>query len=81
MHIAVECYAGYRADEEPRRFSVGDRLIQVALVVNRWTTPDDRYFRVQGDDGRVYLLRQRIDNREWELLQEQEEMTEKTKFS
>jgi hypothetical protein len=68
MDIAVECYAGYRADEEPLRFSVGDRLIQVTLIINRWTTPDDRYFRVQGDDGRVYLLRQRIENREWELL-------------
>ena len=68
MKITVECHAGYRADEEPRRFSVGDRIIQVTLIVNRWTTPDERYFRVEGDDGHVYLLRQSVENGEWELL-------------
>ncbi len=68
MKIAVECYAGYRTDETPRRFSLGKRLIQVALIVDRWATPDDRYFRVAGDDGQVYLLRQSGDNREWEVL-------------
>jgi hypothetical protein len=68
MNIVVECYAGYRADEEPRRFSVGERRIEVTLIVQRWTTPDDRYFRVEGDDGRVYLLRQTIKHGEWHLL-------------
>ncbi|MGH7846944.1 MAG: hypothetical protein ACREQW_17510 [Candidatus Binatia bacterium] len=67
MKIVVECYAGYRADEEPRRFFIGERLIQVVSVTDRWTTPDYRYFRVAGDDGRIHALRQIIDRREWEL--------------
>ena len=67
MKIVVECYAGYRADEEPRRFFVGERVIQVASVTDRWTTPEYRYFKVAGDDERIYVLRQSIDKAEWEL--------------
>ena len=67
MKIAVECYAGYRADEEPRRFFIGERAIQIASVTDRWTTPDYRYFKVAGDDERIYVLRQMIDNGEWKL--------------
>ena len=68
MEVAVECYAGYRADEAPRRFSVGERPIQIACVIDRWITPDYRYFRVAGDDGCVYVLRQSARAGEWELV-------------
>ena len=68
MKVSVECYAGYRAEETPRRFSVGQRLIQVAAVIDRWITEDYRYFKVEGDDDRVYLLRQATGAGEWELV-------------
>ena len=34
--IQIECYAGAKADETPRRFSCGERLIQITEVVDRW---------------------------------------------
>jgi hypothetical protein len=68
MEIVVECYAGYRGEETPRRFSIGERPVQVARVVDRWTTPDYRYFRLEGDNGRVYVIRQSVASGKWELL-------------
>jgi hypothetical protein len=68
MDIAVECYAGYRGDETPRRFSIGERPVQVARIIDRWVTPDYRYFRVAGDDGRVYVLGQNVASGKWELV-------------
>jgi hypothetical protein len=54
--IHVECYAGSRGDEVPRRFHVAGRVISVIGVVSRWATPDTRAFKVTGDDGGAYVL-------------------------
>jgi len=66
--IQVDCYAGHRAEETPRRFSIGERLIEVVVVIDRWATPDYRYFRVEGDDHRAYILRQSADDGKWKLV-------------
>jgi hypothetical protein len=34
--IQVECYAGAKADETPRRFTVEGRDLQIAEVLDRW---------------------------------------------
>jgi hypothetical protein len=67
MRVRVECYAGYRGEETPRRFSVGERRVEVAEVVDRWLAPDHRYFKLRGDDGALYILRRDPDEGEWEL--------------
>ncbi len=67
MIIRVECYAGYRGEETPRRFFLGARPVEVVDVIDRWLAPDHRYFRVGGDDGAVYILRHDIGSERWEL--------------
>ena len=57
MEIRVECYAGYRGEQEPRAFWLGERRIAVLEILDRWMAPDHRYFRVRGDDGHAYILR------------------------
>jgi len=57
LGIRVECYSGYRAEEEPRRFFVEEGPVAVVEIMDRWMGEDHRYFRVLADDGRVYLLR------------------------
>jgi hypothetical protein len=57
MEIRVECYAGYRGEQEPRAFVLGRRRVRVVEVVDRWLAPDHRYFKVRGDDDDVYVLR------------------------
>ncbi|MFQ5849991.1 MAG: hypothetical protein ACE5JU_05310 [Candidatus Binatia bacterium] len=67
MGVRVECYAGYRGEETPRRFSLAERDVEVVEVVDRWLTPDHRYFRLKGDDGGVYILRQDSVSGQWEM--------------
>jgi hypothetical protein len=67
VSVRVECYAGYRGEETPRRFSFGERQVEVDEVVDRWLTPDHRYFKVRGDDGGVYVLRHDAVSGRWEM--------------
>ncbi|MCH7887955.1 MAG: hypothetical protein IIA00_01610 [Proteobacteria bacterium] len=67
MIIRVECYAGHRGEETPRRFFLGARPVEVVDVIDRWLAPDHRYFRVGGDDGAVYILRHDVGSERWEL--------------
>jgi hypothetical protein len=65
--ITVECYAGYRGEETPRRFRLGERSVDVREVLDQWLAPDHRYFKVRGDDGEVYILRHDTGVDRWEL--------------
>ncbi len=67
MRIRVECYAGYRSEETPRRFWIGDRLVEVEEVCDRWLAPDHRYFKIRGSDKAVYILRHDVDTGDWEM--------------
>ena len=55
--IRVECYSGYRADERPLRFTLGEKNYEVADVQDSWYSPGARWFRVLAADGNVYVLR------------------------
>lgn len=65
--VRVECHAGYRGSEAPRRFELQGRTIEVAEVVARWREPDALCFRVLGGGGRVYVLRRDARTGAWGL--------------
>ena len=65
--IRVECYAGYRGEEEPRRLYLGRRGIEINEILDRWLDPRHRYFKVRGDDGGIYILRHDEDLRRWDM--------------
>lgn len=65
--IHVECYAGYRADQRPVRFTLGGREFQVEQVDDQWYSPDAVYFRVRTADGNFYVLRHDETRDEWTL--------------
>jgi len=67
MRIRVECYAGYRGEETPRRFWLGAKKIEVQDVLDRWMAPDHRYFKVLGHDQAVYILRHDAVSWDWDL--------------
>ena len=66
MQIRVECYAGHRGEEEPRAFTIGGRRVEVIEIMDRWLSPDHRYFKVRGSDGSLYLLRHDEATGDWE---------------
>jgi hypothetical protein len=67
IRVLVECYAGYRGDQTPRVLVLDAQRIRVAEIVGQWLTPDHRYFKLTGDDGRVYIVRQDVGSDVWEL--------------
>ncbi len=72
--IQVECYAGAKPDETPRRFTWNEHTIEVGEVLDRWYQVESKpewpradYFKVQGEDGRDYLLKHDLESDEWWL--------------
>ncbi len=67
LSVSVECYAGYRGEESPRRLSFDQRQVDVVEILDRWLAPDHRYFKVRGDDDGIYILRHDVVSGTWEL--------------
>jgi hypothetical protein len=74
--IQVESYAGHKADETPRRFTIeGEgQWIEIAEVLDRWHQieskpewPRATYFKVRGADQREYLLKHDEEAELWYL--------------
>jgi hypothetical protein len=70
--IQVECYAGHKADETPRRFLWENEWLEVQEVVDRWYQgagdpewPLADYFKVLGADQRQYLLKHDRESDVW----------------
>src|SRR5579864_8993268 len=55
--MRVECYAGYRADERPTRFTLRGHIFEITEVEDRWYSPGSVYFRVRTGDGDYFVLR------------------------
>ncbi len=68
MKIKVECYSGYKGNESPMRFFLGNRSIEVEQVVDRWYGEHGSYFRVLGNDDNLYILKGPIEDGFWELI-------------
>ena len=66
LSVRVECHAGYRGEETPIRCWLGERVVEVAEVIDSWLAPDHRYFKVRAE-GDTYILRNDITSGEWEL--------------
>jgi len=67
LRIRVECHAGYRGEEEPRAFTLGERSFAVVEILDRWLDPAHRYFKVRVDDERRFILRHDSVTGEWDL--------------
>jgi hypothetical protein len=76
VSIKVECYAGAKADETPRRFNSGERTLEVSEVLDRWYQVESKpewpradYFKVKAADAHEYLLKHDLESDEWFLGQ------------
>lgn len=65
--LRVECYAGGRADEEPRRIVEGGRPFEVVEVLDRARTPTELRFHVRLADGRRCRLVQSLSDGLWRV--------------
>ena len=67
MKLRVECYSGHKADERPIKFWLGDAVLFVESIEDRWYGPEAVYFRLRADDGNIYVLGHDETNDEWTL--------------
>jgi len=67
MKVRVVCYEGYRAEETPRAFYLGERRIEVTSVMDRWRGEDHEYVKLDASDGNRYILRYDWEQEEWEI--------------
>ena len=65
--LRVECYSGYKADERPVRVLLGEQMVDVADVEDRWYSPGATYFRVLMTNGERYVLRREDAQELWSL--------------
>ena len=65
--IKVRCYSGYKADEKPVSFILGNRKLKVDRIIEQWRSPDYDFFKVQAHDGKGYILKNDIVKGEWLL--------------
>jgi len=65
--IKVECYAGYKGEQLPRRFVLRDQTLEVEEVEDQWYSPSSQCFRVLASDGNAYILRYDRDRDLWTL--------------
>jgi hypothetical protein len=55
--VHVDCYSGYKADERPMKLYLAGRSLEIAIVEDRWYSPDATFFRVVVEGGDRYVLR------------------------
>jgi hypothetical protein len=67
MNIKVECYCGYQVEETPRRILFRSRTVEVLKIIDRWLSPDHRYFKIRGSDNGEYIIRYDTQKQKWEL--------------
>ena len=81
VKIKVRCYAGFRAEESPQSFFIGNRHIGVIDVIDRWLAPEHRYFKVRGDDSGIYILRYDVAEDCWEMTMFDSGLRDDTRLS
>lgn len=81
LGISVECYSGYRGEESPERFVLGQKPVTVTEILDRWLAPDHRYFKVKGDDEAIYIIRHDAYTGQWELTLFDSGKLEQTRLS
>ncbi len=65
--MKVECYAGYKGEQYPKRFILGGEVLDVSEVQDQWYSPSSQYFRVLASDGNIYVLRHDQEKHIWTL--------------
>ena len=67
MIVRVECYAGHRGEETPRRVWFDGREVELVELVDCWLAPDHRYFKMKGEDRATYILCHDVRSGRWQL--------------
>ena len=65
--ISVKCYSGYKANERPVSFNLGDKSFKVEKIIDKWYGVEYTYFKLLADDANIYILKYDEHDDQWEL--------------
>ncbi len=65
--MRVEFYSGHKGDERPVKLQLGDQMVEIAEIEDRWYSPGATYFRVLLANGERYVLRREDAQDVWTL--------------
>ncbi len=65
--IKVETYSGYKDDEYPVRFWIGEKRLEILEIEDRWYSPGFSYFKVFADDATRYILKKSVETEIWSV--------------
>ena len=68
IKIRVECYSGFCWEETPRALWFGSKRIEIEQLLDRWISPDHRYFKIHTVDKDLYIIRHDPNAWRWELV-------------
>lgn len=76
--VRVECYAGYKADEEPKSIYWKDKKYEIKEIPDRWYQgnvnpewPAANYYKVLTMTHEIFILKQEVEQDEWYLMEMQ----------
>ncbi len=72
--VRVECHAGYKADEYPKSFILGEKRYEILEILDRWYQSDSspewpvsNYFKVNTGRGGPHILKHDLEKDRWYL--------------
>jgi hypothetical protein len=72
FEIKVECHAGYKAGEYPKRFYLDDFCFEIEEILDRWYQgdlnpefPPASYFKVRTAEQKKYILKHETETDRW----------------
>lgn len=66
MDLRVDCEPGFGGEPEPAVIWFGARRVEVRAIVDRWYGVQQRWWKLQTDEG-AYVLRRELPGGEWVL--------------
>ena len=67
--LTVECAVGPTGEVTSTRFSLDERSVEVAKVLDRWPGSDHTYIKLRAEDDAIYILRCDEGTGVWQLVQ------------
>jgi hypothetical protein len=73
--IKVECHSGYKADEYPRCFYLGENKFDIIEITDRWYQSDlnpewpaSNYFKAETTSGKQFIIKHDLEKDLWYIV-------------
>ena len=66
-HVTVNAYSGYKANERPINFTMGEETVRIVDILEFWAEPNRDCFKVRGDNRKKYSMFWIRDEDKWQI--------------